>query len=407
MKKMILCCLAAACLLAGCAMSGSPAPGAADPEETLLREDFLLGMDTSCVPALEESGVHYRDQEGTEKDVFQILQENGIGCIRVRVWNDPFDAQGRGYGGGNCDIQNALAIGQRATAQGMNIMVDFHYSDFWADPGKQQAPKAWAGMQPEEKAEALYQFTRDSLQLLKDQDVEIGMVQVGNETNGFFCGESDWEVIARLMNAGARAVREICPDALVVLHFSNPEKAGSYEFYGKQLEELRVDYDVFASSYYPYWHGSLENLASQLSHISETYDKLVMVAETSYAFTLEDTDFHGNTIGENAAPAGYPFTPQGQMDFLADLAQTLKSVPGCIGLCYWEGTWISAGGSSWQENKALWETHGSGWASSYAGEYDPIDAGAWHGGCAVDNQAFFDEHGNATQALQIFAQLGK
>ena len=375
-----------------------------------LPEDFILGMDASCVPALEAGGVKYYDHDGTEKDVYQILSENGINYIRVRVWNDPFDADGNGYGGGNCDIENAVAIGKRATQYGMKLLVNFHYSDFWADPGKQMVPKAWKGMKIEEKTEALYQYTKDCLQKLVDAGVDVGMVQIGNETNGAMCGENSsavggWMRIMQLMSAGSRAVREVCPEALVAVHFANPEKVTNYESYGKNLDYYQVDYDVFASSYYPFWHGTLDNLAQVLSNIAEKYGKKVMVAETSYAFTAEDTDFYGNTIGEGGGIIkDYPFTLQGQANLVRNVIDTVanKTTNG-IGVFYWEGTWISSGGSTWEENSALWEKHGSGWASSYAAEYDPDDAGQWYGGCSVDNQAFFDAEGRATEALKVFA----
>ena len=216
--------------------------------------DFILGMDASCVPALENAGVKYYDYDGTEKDVYEILSANGINYIRVRIWNDPFDASGRGYGGGNCDIENAIAIGKRATEHGMKLLVNFHYSDFWADPAKQMAPKAWASMNIDQKSEALYAYTKDCLQQLLDAGVEVGMVQIGNETNGALCGESasalgGWKKICQLLSAGSRAVREVCPDALIAVHFANPENADSYASYGKNLSYYLVDYDVFASSY--------------------------------------------------------------------------------------------------------------------------------------------------------------
>ena len=375
-----------------------------------LPEDFILGMDASCVPALEAGGVKYYDHDGVEKDVYQILSENGVNYIRVRVWNDPFDADGNGYGGGNCDIENAIAIGKRATACGMKLLVNFHYSDFWADPGKQMVPKAWKGMAMEEKTEALYQYTRDCLQMLVDAGVDVGMVQIGNETNGAMCGEDSsalggWKRIMELMSAGSRAVREVCPGALVAVHFANPEKVTNYESYGKNLEYYQVDYDVFASSYYPFWHGTLDNLADVLNNISAKYGKKVMVAETSYAFTAEDTDFNGNTIGEGGGIVkSYPFTQQGQANLVRDVVDTVvNKMDNGIGVFYWEGTWISAGGESWEENSALWEKYGSGWASSHAAEYDPDDAGQWYGGCAVDNQAFFDAEGHANEALKVFA----
>jgi arabinogalactan endo-1,4-beta-galactosidase len=375
-----------------------------------LGDDFIMGMDASCVPALEAGGVKYYDADGVEKDVYEILSQNGINYIRVRVWNDPYDASGRGYGGGNCDIENAIAIGKRATAQGLKLLVNFHYSDFWADPAKQMAPKAWKGMTIDEKAEALYQYTKDCLQKLVDAGVDVGMVQVGNETNGAMCGETSsalggWKRITQLMNAGARAVREVCPSALVAVHFANPEKVTNYQSYGKNLEYYGVDYDVFASSYYPYWHGTLDNLATVLNEITATYGKKVMIAETSYAYTPADTDFFGNTIGEGSAVVkDYPYTLQGQANLLRDVIDTaVNRMDDCIGVFYWEGTWISAGGENYEQNLALWEQYGSGWASSYAGQYDPDDAGKWYGGCAVDNQAFFDQNGKALESLKVFA----
>ena len=417
-KRWIAYLLGAALLLSACGLKELPETGDAGvSSDTLyvekvenLPEDFIMGMDASCVPALEAGGVKYYDHDGNEKDVYQILSENGINYIRVRVWNDPFDAEGNGYGGGNCDIENAIAIGKRATEQGMKLLVNFHYSDFWADPGKQMAPKAWKGMKIEEKCDALYRYTKDSLQKLVDAGVDVGMVQIGNETNGAMCGESSsalggWKKIMELMNAGSKAVREVCPDALVAVHFANPEKTDSYYSYGKNLEYYQVDYDVFASSYYPFWHGTLDNLSRVLTDIAESYGKKVMVAETSYAFTAADTDFYGNTIGEGGGIVkDYPFTQQGQANLVRNVIDTLvNKTMGGIGVFYWEGTWISAGGSSYEENAALWEKNGSGWASSYASEYDPDDAGQWYGGCAVDNQAFFDAQGRALESLKVFS----
>ena len=183
-----------------------------------------------------------------------------------------------------------------AEKYGMKLMVDFHYSDFWADPGKQMVPKAWEGMDITEKTQALYQYTKDSLQKLVDAGVDVGMVQIGNETNSGLAGETQWDAMAKLFCAGAKAVRDTLPKALVAVHFANPENADSYVSYGKNLDYYQVDYDVFASSYYPFWHGTLENLPSVLSHIAETYNKKVMVAETSYAFTAEDMANIGDIV---------------------------------------------------------------------------------------------------------------
>jgi len=153
-------------------------------ETETLPKDFILGMDASCVPALEKSGVIYYNDAGQIQDVFQTLAEHGLNYIRVRVWNHPYDADGHGYGGGNCDLKNALEIGKRATQHGMKLLVNFHYSDFWADPAKQKAPLDWENLSFSEKEQALYEYTLDSLQQLKEAGIAVGMVQIGNETNG-------------------------------------------------------------------------------------------------------------------------------------------------------------------------------------------------------------------------------
>lgn len=374
-------------------------------------KDFIMGMDASCVPSLEASGVKYYDHKGKEKDVYKILSENGVNYIRVRIWNDPFDKEGNGYGGGNCDLENAIEVGKRATKYGMKLLVNFHYSDFWADPAKQMAPKEWEYMSIDRKCDALYDYTKDCLEELVDAGVDVGMVQIGNETNGAMCGESSaaiggWAKITKLMSAGSKAVREVCPKALVAVHFTNPEKVTNFESYSANLDYYKVDYDVFASSYYPAWHGTLENLATVLNKVADKYGKKTMIIETAYVNTLEDTDFYGNTGTDGVKE--YPFTEQGQANHIRELTDTaVNKMNNCIGICYWEGTWISVGGESWEENSAIWEKYGSGWASSYAGEYDPDDAGQWYGGCSVDNQAFFDENGKARESLKVFGLVRK
>ena len=393
-------------LLAGCS-GGQKASETAGQTEGPGPEPFILGMDASSVIAEEASGVKYYGFDGQEQDVFKTLAEAGITHIRVRVWNDPFDSEGRGFGGGNCDINAAEQIGRRAAANGLKLIVDFHYSDFWADPGKQKAPRAWEGMSAGEKAEAAYAYTRDSLKQLKDAGVTVAMVQVGNETNGALCGEKSWDGIQQIMKAGAKATREVFPKAMVAVHFANPEKAGSYASYAAELDKYGVDYDVFASSYYPYWHGSLDNLSSVLSEIAEKYGKKVMVMETSYAYTDKDSDFFGNTVSSAEGPdLNFPFSVQGQADAVAAVIDTVanKTANG-IGVCYWEGTWISVGTQSWEKNHAIWEKYGSGWATSYAAAYDPDDAGKWYGGCAVDNQAMFGPDGHPLESLKVFGQF--
>jgi len=398
----------------GCAYNPLPKAaqyGGAAPESTLfvkkignLPDNFMMGADVSTVLSLEKSGVKFYDFDGKEQDLFLTLAQNGINYIRVRVWNDPFDKNGNGYGGGNCDIENAVSVGKRATAAGLKLLVDFHYSDFWADPAKQQAPKVWAGMDVGQKSAALYDYTLSCLTKLKKAGVDVGMVQLGNETTSGLAGETAWKNICALMAAGAKACREVNRDALIAVHFANPEKAANYEKFARNLDKYQVDYDVFASSYYPYWHGTLENLTAILKKISDTYGKKVMVAEMSYAYTLSDGDFHANVIGgEKNYDKNYPLTVQGQATAVAETIRAVADVGEAgIGFFYWEPAWIGVGGKNFEENSVLWEKYGSGWASSYSAEYDPGDAGIYYGGSAWDNQAMFDGTGHPLESLKVF-----
>lgn len=376
-----------------------------------INDDFILGVDVSSAIAEEKSGVVYYNEDGTEQDIMKTLAESGVTTVRIRVWNDPFDADGNSYGGGGNDLETAKELGIRATKYGLNVIIDFHYSDFWADPSKQMVPKAWQGMDINDKADALYKFTKDSMNELLNEGINIIMVQLGNETNGKLSGERQWNFIAKLMNAGAKAVRETAKkhkaDIMTAVHFANPENPEQYIKYADYLKQYSVDYDVFMSSYYPYWHGTLENLTSILSKISKDYGKKVMVGETSYAYTYEDGDNSGNSVSaESACDFRYPVTVQGQATSVRD---TAAAVTACgeagIGVVYWEPAWIPVPGSSYEERSVLWEKYGSGWASSYAGSYDPNDAGKYYGGSSWDNQAMFDVTGHPLASLSVFRYL--
>lgn len=377
------------------------------PRVENLPDDFIGGVDVSSVLSLEESGVVFRDAQGAPGDLFEILADAGVTDVRVRVWNDPFDANGNGYGGGDVDVDRAIEISQRATDAGLGVLVDFHYSDFWADPAKQQAPKAWEGMTADQVATEVGAFTRDAVRRLVDAGVDLRMVQVGNETNGGVAGVRGWDDMAKVFSAGSAAVRAEAPDTLVALHFTNPERAGFYADVAAQLDRRDVDYDVFASSYYPFWHGTPENLTAVLSHVAETYGKKVMVAETSWAFTLDDGDGHGNVVDLASEATQYPVSVQGQADAVRAVVQAVADVGEAgLGVYYWEPAWLPVGPpAQLEQNRTLWERDGSGWASSFAGEYEPEDAGHWFGGSAWDNQALFGFDGTASDALNIFSYV--
>ena len=373
-----------------------------------ISDDFIRGMDASSVLVEENSGVVYYNFEGEEQDVFQTLAEAGVNYIRLRVWNDPYDENGNGYGGGNNDLATAVELGKRATKYGMKVCIDFHYSDFWADPKRQHAPKAWEGMTLEEKNEALYEYTRDSLTTLFKEGVDVGMVQIGNEINYGMAGESDFANVLELLKSGSKAVREISAkyerDIEVVVHYTRiVEPMKLYRLVGN-LNEGGLDYDTIGLSYYPFWDGSMKNMKTVVKNIKEDYGKNVVIAETSYCYTSQDGDGAGNSLkGTDDLVEGYPASVQGQTSMIRDIIAAANEA-GASGVFYWEGVWLPVGKST-ENNSPIWEKYGSGWASSYASDYDPEDAGLYYGGCSWDNQAFFDFEGYPLASLNLFKYL--
>lgn len=373
-------------------------------------DDFIMGMDSSELlsveAAREESGLTFKDFNGEDADVLQVLKDNGITDIRIRVWNDPTDSAKKSYGGGNCDVANAVALSKRCEAVGLGVIIDFHYSDFWADPGKQKAPKAWASMGIADKVDALGEFTKAALTQIKATGVKITMVQVGNETTGGMAGETDWANISKLMNAGAKAVRDVTGTvaeggAKVAVHFTN---AGSGDYLGKArtLDTNKVDYDVFGSSWYPYYTsaGSLSNLINQFKSVHQEFGKEVMVLETGYAWTNDDFDGLGNTQLETTTQ---PVTEQGMSNAVLEVIEKIADLGDWgLGVAYWGGTWVAASeDTTWQVNRPLCEKYGCGWASDAAGSYDD-GAKNGGGGTMVDNNAFFRSDGTPLEALRVF-----
>lgn len=373
-----------------------------------ISDDFYRGMDASAVLALENSGVKYYNFDGEEQDVFMTLAQAGVNYIRLRVWNDPYDENGNGYGGGNNDVATAIALGQRATKYGMKVCIDFHYSDFWADPKKQFVPKAWEGMDIEEKSDALYNFTLESLTQLLDAGVNVGMVQIGNEINNGMSGETDVANVRKLLTAGSKAVREAAANSgkeiLVAVHYTNIDDMKKLDTLLTGLQVKEIDYDIVGLSFYPYWHGTIEDLKNAIIHIRDTYGKKVYVAENAYCYTAEDGDGSANSVeGTDDLAEGYSASVQGQANEVRDVCAA-ASEAGAEGVFYWEGTWIPVGHAD-ADNSDLWEKYGSGWASSYASGYDPKDAGQYYGGCSWDNQAMFDFTGHPLASLNVFKYL--
>lgn len=369
-----------------------------------ISDDFIRGMDVSSILAQEASGVKYYDKDGVEEDVFEVLARSGINYARIRVWNDPYDKNGNGYGGGNCDINCAKELGIRATRYGMKNCIDFHYSDFWADPSKQMAPKEWAHYTFEDKVSAIYNYTSESISTLLDAGVDIGMVQIGNEINHGLAGVTDFDKELELLASAASAVRSVSQeknaDIKIVVHYTEIDSPDNILKIAGKLEEAGVDYDVFGVSYYCYWHGTLDNMTTLLSDIKNQYGKETCVMETAYPFTDEDADGSANSISGKDELTEYPVSVQGQANCIRDIMAASVAAQA-LGVFYWEGCWIAAS-SDYADNQKLYEDNGSGWASSYAKAYDPNDAGKYYGGCSWDNQALFDKDGKALSSLDVF-----
>ena len=365
----------------------------------------IRGVDISSILAVENAGVTFCNEYGRKQDIFRTLSEHGVNYIRVRVWNEPYDSRGNSYGGGNCDLYTAAEIGRRAAKYGMKLLVDIQYSDFWADPEKQTRPKYWIQHDHETLKGEIYKYTAWVLETISEAGGNIGMVQVGNETNCFFCGETDMYKICDLFASGDQAIRDFDRSVLIAHHFANPS-TGSYAWYAQVMDECNLDYDVFATSYYPYWHGTTENLTAVLKEIADTYNKYVMVAETAYPYTSEDGDTFGNAVSEDSDSAvfRYDISVEGQAQCLTDVFQAVANVgEKGIGVFYWEPAWLGVNGISWEEQSSLWKKYGSGWATDYAAEYDASVTGA--GGSSYDNQALFDFEGNSLKSLQVFRNI--
>lgn len=327
--------------------------------------DFYVGGDLSSIIEVEENGGKFYDYDGNEKNVFEILKENGMDSVRIRIWNAPVDEHGIPYGNGHNDLETAIKIGQRATDCNMRVLIDFHYSDFWADPLSQETPKDWRNLTFAEKEQALYTYTKESLYELLENGVNVTMVQIGNETTSGLAGETEWDRITALMSAGSKAVREVSEEydkeILVAMHFTGYE---GYDWYASQLETYNVDYDVFASSYYPYWHGSLEGLEASLQNIIDKYNKKVLIVEFAYPHHFANLDNIPNAISWGSSlDFPYEVNKDGQAQAVTDIYKTATALgDDCLGLFYWEPAWINIPGSDYVgspwENQALFDSAG-------------------------------------------------
>ena len=358
---------------------------------------FVKGMDLSTLLELERCGAKYYDN-GEERDLLAIMKSYDVDTIRIRLWNDPWSETGESYGAGENDLKTSLEIAKRVTAAGFGVLLNFHYSDFWADPGKQIKPKAWADYGVKELEQAVYDYTLESMQTFLD--VNITMVQVGNElSNGLLWPEGkvpNYDNIATFVNAGIRAVRKADAAIPVMIHLDNGGNNALYREWFDNFTKRGEDFEIIGLSYYPFWHGSLQMLNDNMNDIAERYGKDLVIAEVSMGYTMEDYKNYEKLSDEErkgyaTRPAlvekiEYPMTKQGQYDFMEDFLNRISHIKGGKGkgFFYWEPAWIPVPGSGWATPASL----------KYMNDPGPC-------GNEWANQALFDYDGNALPTLSL------
>ena len=369
-----------------CSSSGDPDPTPpvnnggngqvpVNPEEPVLSSTFYYGADLSYVNEMIDCGATYKDAADNAKDPYQIFSEAGSNLVRVRLWHTPDWTNYSNFE----DVKKTIS---RAKAEGMEVLLDFHYSDTWTDPSKQLIPEAWKSELNNKEAlgELLYNYTYKVLNDLATANLLPEMVQVGNEINIMILqGEEklpmDWNRNAFLINKGIKAVRDIAQEKNVeigvMLHIAQPEN-GLWWFEQASKNGL-TDYDWIGLSYYPIWSDyNLTNVGGAFKTLINTYGKRLMVVETAYPFTMENADAANNILGSDALVSGYPATQQGQLDYLNALKKVVEEAGG-EGVIYWEPAWVSTNCST------LW-AQGSHW----------------------DNATLFDHGYKATKGMEFY-----
>ncbi len=363
------------------------------------RMKFIKGVDLSTLKEVETCGGRFFD-EGNEQDVIDILKKYDINSVRLRLWNLPFTKEGIPYGAGCNDLSTTVELAKRCLSRDMGFLLDFHYSDFWADPGKQNIPKQWQGLDEGQLEKAVYQYTLDIMKTLKQVNAYPTMVQIGNEiTNGLlwpYGKVPNYDTIAKFVNAGIRAVRSMDKEIPIMIHLDNGGNNALYREWFDNFMLRGEDFQIIGLSFYPFWHGTLDDLSNNMKDIAKRYGKELVIAEVSMGYTMEDyADYEKLQPSERKGMAtkpellknlDYSMTQKGQADFMQDIMNRLREVPDGLGrgFYYWEPAWIPVPGSGWATNEAL----------QYTGEAGLL-------GNEWANQALFDYNGNALPSLRV------
>lgn len=358
---------------------------------------FIKGMDLSTLLELERCGAIYYDNSEA-MDILDIMKRYDVDTIRLRLWNDPWSEDGESYGAGENDLPTTLAIAKRVTEAGLGVLLNFHYSDFWADPGKQFKPKAWANYGVEELEQAVYDFTVATMERFAEEGVNVTMVQVGNElSNGLLWPEGkvpNYDNIAKFVNAGIRGVRKVNAEVPIMIHLDNGGNNALYREWFDNFMERGEDFQMIGLSYYPFWHGTLDMLTNNMNDIAERYGKELVVAEVSMGHTMESYQAYEQLSDEErkgyatkpslVEKIEYPMTVQGQCDFMEDFLNRISHIKGDKGkgFFWWEPAWIPVKGSGWATPASLKYINdpgpcGNEWANQALFDYDGNTLPIW------------------------------
>ncbi|MBN2547436.1 MAG: glycosyl hydrolase 53 family protein [Spirochaetes bacterium] len=345
--------------------------------------DFIKGVDVSMLNQIEKNSGKFYDTDGKEKDCLEILKNKGVNYIRLRLWNNPVFSKemienrkltnvkpGDPVGGGNCDLAMVKKISKRAKALGMKVLLDFHYSDFWADPGNQMIPDAWKKLNAKKMAVAIYDYTKSVLIELKNENIAPEIVQLGNEVKNGICwpvGHFPSQKVAffNLLKNASKAVKDVLPETKVMIHIPDGGNNLDSRYF---FDYVFISYDIIGLSYYPFWDKPIDSLIQNLNDITAKTKKPVIVVETAYAYTLENGDKHDNMFSEDGQNrGGYKATVQGQALCMRDIMAAVAQVPRDrgLGVFYWEPDWIPVDGCGWitgegnaWDNMAWWDKNG-------------------------------------------------
>nr|WSX74552.1 arabinogalactan endo-1,4-beta-galactosidase [Streptomyces sp. NBC_00899] len=331
----------------------------------------MRGADVSTAQRALDLGAKYYDASGTARDPLDILKDAGVNYVRLRVWNDPAS----GYN----NKAKVLQYARTAKAKGLKLLVDFHYSDSWADPGQQNKPAAWASHGVGQLQTDVYNYTYDVCNSLKAQGTTPDSVQIGNEINtGMLWNDgkvvnNDFTNIGLLLKSGYNATKACSSNTQVVIHTADADSDAHARWFYDGIKAKGVAWDVTGLSYYCMWHGSPSTMGGVVSDMKARYGKDVVIAETAYPFTAADADGTGNSVTSGCS--GYPLTWQGQAAEFDAVQSTARSA-GAIGVFYWEPTWYAVPGNGW----------------------DPVDIS--HSGDGWDNMAVFDWTGHINPGVR-------